>query len=127
VFLNPPYKNSLIVQFTEKLMLHVSAGDVPQAIVLTNNATDTHWFQTIAPASTAICFTAGRVKFIDQTGKQANTATQGQAVIYFGDHHDRFKEVFGDFGFVVDGGWLAERERQQSCASWPRCERREGA
>jgi hypothetical protein len=103
VFLNPPYKNSLIVQFTDKLLLHVEAGHVPQAVVLTNNATDSGWFQKMARASTAICFTAGRVKFIDPTGKQSNNATQGQAVLYFGERRDRFREVFGEFGFVVDG------------------------
>jgi phage N-6-adenine-methyltransferase len=64
VWMNPPYSQPEIEQFIEKLICEVSAGHVVEAIVLTNNSTDTTWFQKAALWANAICFTRGRIRFI---------------------------------------------------------------
>jgi hypothetical protein len=51
-----------------KLLAELAAKHVTAAIWLTNNSTDTAWFQRLAGAATAICFTRGRIHFISCDG-----------------------------------------------------------
>jgi hypothetical protein len=64
VWLNPPYAQPLIGQFIEKLVAEFRPGRVTGAVVLTNNATETGWGQSLLGASSAVCFPAGRLRFL---------------------------------------------------------------
>lgn len=99
VWMNPPYAQPLMNQFAEKLC--DSLGDVTQAIVLVNNATETNWFQSMASKCTAICFPSKRIKFIDKTGERTGAPLQGQAFLYFGDNVESFAYEFSQHGLVV--------------------------
>lgn len=94
MWLNPPY-SSIIAEFINK----TCNSDV-EAIVLTNNSTDTKWFAQAANNCDAICFTYGRINFYDDTDKKSSP-TNGQAFFYFGDNVNKFNQVFKDIGFVV--------------------------
>ena len=99
VWLNPPYSKDLIGLFADKV---VSESErFRQAVVLVNNATDTAWFHRLVSVASAVCFFRGRIRFLDKTGKPANTPVQGQAAIYIGQDVDSFRDAFRDFGFVV--------------------------
>lgn len=100
VWLNPPYAQPAIVHFADKMVAEWERGEVTAAIVLTHNYTDTAWFQKLAHAASAMCFTRGRVRFVSPSGELA-APTQGQAFFYFGADADIFADVFGDVGFVV--------------------------
>lgn len=100
VWMNPPYQAGLIDQFTEKLCGHYDNGDVPEAIVLVNNATETEWFQELASRASSICFPAKRVRFLDPEGNPG-APLQGQAVLYLGDHVEQFAESFVQFGLIL--------------------------
>ena len=100
VWLNPPYTSGLVDAFVAKLCEHYASGDVPAALLLVNNATDTMWFQDAACRASAICFTCGRVKFLDQDGNPG-APLQGQAIVYYGDNQSLFGECFIGLGFCV--------------------------
>jgi ParB family chromosome partitioning protein len=100
VWLNPPYCVEKVRRFTAKLCQHFTAGDVPAALLLTNNATETAWFQETAERASAICLPAGRVRFLDEAGKPSGSPLQGQAVLYFGADLPRFAEAFSQFGLA---------------------------
>jgi len=100
VWMNPPYSQPEIQLFIEKLVAEVLAGRTTGAIALTHNYTDTEWFHTAARACKAICFTRGRIRFVNPKGESA-APTQGQAFFYFGEDADYFCEVFSQFGIVV--------------------------
>jgi len=101
VWLNPPYSQPHIAQFMAKLAKELNSGKVKQACVLVNNATDTEWFHTLASCSSAICFTKGRVRFIDENGKPSGAPLQGQAIAYCGGAVKCFIKSFLEFGFVL--------------------------
>lgn len=103
VWLNPPYSKGLIDRFAERLVAYWQSGDVTQAIVLVNNSTDANWFQQMADACSAICFTRGRVIFLNAEGQEENRPLQGQALLYFGDRHGRFVDHFKALGSC----WIA--------------------
>ena len=48
VWLNPPYNRGLISEFVSKFIEELDAGHIKQAIVLTNNNTDTRWWHELA-------------------------------------------------------------------------------
>jgi phage N-6-adenine-methyltransferase len=99
IWMNPPYAQPLIGQFSEKLAQAVEAGS--EAIVLVNNATETAWFQRMVSAATAICFPKSRIRFLDPEGNPG-APLQGQAFIYCGNRPEAFAVEFSQFGFLVE-------------------------
>jgi hypothetical protein len=100
VWMNPPFKMPEVSQFIGKLCGAVDAGDVPHAVVVTNNNTDTKWWHQAAERAAAICFTRGRVKWYNAAQPDCSP-TNGQTFFYFGSRAKTFTKVFSDFGFVV--------------------------
>jgi phage N-6-adenine-methyltransferase len=97
VWMNPPYAAELIGDFCEKLAKHYRAGEVSEAIVLVNNATETKWFLSLAQVATAMVFPTGRVRFWHP--RKTNVAPlQGQATVYIGPNADEFLDAFTRFG-----------------------------
>jgi len=99
VWMNPPYSSDLVGRFSKKLCNHYQAGDVTEAIVLVNNATETAWFQRMARMATCVCFPKSRVRFWRPDG-ETGAPLQGQAILYFGTKKSDFSDEFRSFGFV---------------------------
>lgn len=102
VWMNPPYAQPLISQFSEKLIEELQNGNTKQAMVLVNNATDTVWFNKLAEHAKAIWFIKGRIKFIDINGEPGGAPLQGQCILYFGDNAESFTEHCEGLVAVVD-------------------------
>jgi len=99
VWLNPPYSQPDISNFIKKAVAEWNAGNINQAINLTNNFTDTTWFHLAESAAALICFTKGRIRFEKPNGPMPGP-TQGSVFFYFGSNKNKFREIFGEFGFI---------------------------
>jgi DNA N-6-adenine-methyltransferase (Dam) len=104
VFMNPPYRQPDNTLFVDKLIAELASGRVSQAIVLTNNSTDSGWYSKLRASAAAQCFTRRRINFIKIDGKHTHP-TQGQLFTYFGKNVDRFVEMFASIGHChrIDG------------------------
>ncbi len=101
VWMNPPYSMPEIKQFAEKIVQEFQDGRVSEAIVLTNNSSDTNWFHALLGTAGIACFPSSRVKFYNPDSEVMATR-QGQTLFYFGDNRERFSEVFSQFGAIVE-------------------------
>ena len=100
VCMNPPYTAHVINDFMDKLTGHFASGEVSEAIVLTNNNTDTSWFHSGVETASAICFTRGRISFYGPEG-QKTSPTNGQCFFYFGRNSAAFIDEFSRHGKVI--------------------------
>lgn len=98
IWLNPPYNMPLIEGFTNRAIESYKSSAIEQAIVLTNNSTDTGWFHALAEYP--FCLTRGRVKFW-QPNSEGLGARQGQAIFYLGNSIKKFAAKFSKFGIIV--------------------------
>ena len=98
VWMNPPYSR-IIKDFINKLVDEYEEGNVTEAIVVTNNGTDTRWFQRMASISSAICLHRGRIGFL-RDGVAIDNNNKGQIFTYIGSNPQRFEEEFSQYGFV---------------------------
>ena len=112
VWMNPPFSMPLIQQFVDKLLAEWRELRVSQAIVLTNNGTETEWFQALLNATAGVCFPSARIKFYSPV-RTSSSPRQGQAIFYLPDithrqkrnHPDPvadFKQRFSEFGTIVE-------------------------
>ena len=101
IFLNPPYSQPLITEFTNLLVDKYISGEIKQACVLVNNATDTGFYQSMLTHCKAVCFIKGRVKFINEDGKASGAPLQGQTILYFGNRVSEFTDNFSQYGVIL--------------------------
>jgi len=101
VWMNPPYTARIINQFITKLVDGYNDGSITDAIVLTNNNTDTAWFHEAVNSCSAVCFTAGRINFVKRDGS-TSSPTNGQSFLYFGKHLQAFKKEFSAYGSIME-------------------------
>lgn len=102
IFVNPPYgsdpqRGTRIIHWFQRISMAASQGS--EVIALVPVATNTkHWKDHVFPEASSICFLAQpRLRFLIE-GEGAPMAC---AVIYWGDHSDRFATAFQSHGAVV--------------------------
>jgi len=100
VWMNPPYAQPLISEFSVALTTRLQSGQVKEACVLVNNATETNWFQLLMEKATAVAFIKGRVRFLDPEGNPG-APLQGQCLLYFGEKIKDFYQQFERFGIIL--------------------------
>jgi ParB family chromosome partitioning protein len=98
IFLNPPYSHPEVKHFVDKLLKELKLGQ--QAILLTNNNTDTKIFHDAAKKAAAVCFTKGRINFLKPDGS-LSSPTNGQVFYYFGENNEKFIQIFLEFGILM--------------------------
>jgi phage N-6-adenine-methyltransferase len=105
VWLNPPYSRALIGPFVTKMVEERIAGRVTAGIMLAHSYTDPAWFHTAVEVADALCFTRGRIKFVNNEIGEVAAPTLGQVFFYFGDDVDKFAAAFSEVGSVVSPRW----------------------
>ena len=101
VWMNPPYSMPLIRQFVNRIIDEYDAGNVTEAIVLTNNSSDTQWFHALLSRFPA-CFTRGRIYFWRKEPDNNFSTRQGQTLFYLGPNVDAFAREFAAIGLIVE-------------------------
>jgi phage N-6-adenine-methyltransferase len=101
IWMNPPYSGAEIKKFIGKLVEEFQLGNLKQAVVLTNNSSDTSWFHSLAEISSLICFTKGRINFY--RGDQLSSPTNGQSFFYVGKNAGAFAKEFTQYGLIMQG------------------------
>ena len=97
VWLNPPYARGLMDAFIDKL---IDSPSVYAWLVLTNNATDTRWGQTLMSHADRVLFFNSRIKFGGPKDKN-NGPLQGQMLTYQGAYGYRFDREFKSHGTIL--------------------------
>lgn len=77
VWLNPPYGRG-VERWMRRLALHGSG----MALVFAR--TDTRWWQEAIENASAVCFLAGRLRFVSAVGEPAHSAPAPSALLAFG-------------------------------------------
>ena len=97
VWLNPPYTQPDISLFVKKLISELE--NIESAILLTHNYTDTEWFHLAQKHAPKVCFTRGRIAFIDTRGNR-RAPTQGQVFFFVGNNPEKFCDIFAEVGCI---------------------------
>lgn len=100
VWMNPPYSR-IIKDFISKLVEEYEAGNVTEAIVVTNNGTDTRWFQQLTSVASSICLHRGRIGFLNSEGVRIDNNNKGQVFTYLGNNPERFANEFQKYGRIA--------------------------
>lgn len=101
VWMNPPYARGLINSFAADVARRYRAGEVTEACVLVNNATETAWFDDLASDAAAVCLLRRRVRFVRPDGTPSESPLQGQVVVYLGPSVSSFTAAYRPHGRVA--------------------------
>lgn len=101
VWMNPPYSQPLIDDFSQALVRKFEEGEIADACVLINNATETEWLQRMIKHASYVCLVKKRIKFIDKDGNPSGAPLQGQVILYFGSNGNKFIYTFKQFGIIL--------------------------
>ena len=100
MWMNPPYARPLVDRFCERLAASFRAGDVTEACVLVNNATETEWFGSLVEVGSAFCFVRRRVRFW-HPDRTTSAPLQGQVIAYLGANPESFAAHFAELGSTL--------------------------
>lgn len=99
VFVNPPYSNPApwalhAVQHT------VSSADTEVIMLVNANPGSAWWAKYVWPYA-RVCFLGQRLKFGKLGGVKPTPSPNDSAILYYGQHHEAFRRVWGPIGTVV--------------------------
>lgn len=100
VFMNPPYSAGEYKPAILHFLNEYFRADF-EAIVLTNNNTDTDASQRLMNESSAVCFPNKRISYLDENMLERKGNRYAQMVTYFGRDKQKFKETFESIGVVL--------------------------
>ncbi|HEY9704653.1 MAG TPA: DNA N-6-adenine-methyltransferase [Allocoleopsis sp.] len=108
IYMNPPYgadreRGTTIKNWLAKCVVtHKKYGS--EILALVPVATNTgHWKQSIFGKAKAICFLYDtRLKFLENGHDGGKGAPMACAMIYWGQHYNKFYNIFIEYGAVVD-------------------------
>ena len=108
IYMNPPYGSDKIRKTTIKnwitkcALTHEEYNS--EILALVPVATNTsHWKESVFGKATSICFLYDtRLKFLENGVETGVGAPMSCCIVYWGNDHNRFNEIFSEFGAVVN-------------------------
>lgn len=82
VWLNPPYSHPLIDKFLKRMAEHGNG-----IVLLFDRMDSALWHDVIFPTADAMLVMRGRVRFINQDGKQGSAGGCGSVLVAWGDYN----------------------------------------
>lgn len=103
IYANPPY--STLRQWATKVIEEAAQGS--EVLVLCPNRSDTRAGQALLGNCNAVCYIAGRLKYLDNGVPAEASAPFPAATFYFGDNWRAFRDAFLPLGVCMDRrlGW----------------------
>lgn len=108
IYVNPPYgadreRGTTIKHWLYKCA-HANKNFHSEVLALVPVATNTsHWKEYVWGRATAVCFLYDtRLRFLVEGKDEGKGAPMSCAMVYWGQHFDKFDKGFIDFGAVVD-------------------------
>jgi len=105
VYINPPFSRGMMAPFVTKLLnewdRRILQNAPTQIIALTNNGTETDWWQSLIRQCDAVCFLDVRINFWNTIDPTKDGNRYAQTIFYFGSNASRFRDTFSPWGFVV--------------------------
>lgn len=100
VWLNPPFSAGLISKFADKVIDQYP--NYEQAIIITDNCTETNWWQSLAKNACCILFVKTRIRFLNPNGSPGPYPYRGQTIFYLGPNQGAaaFVHVFENEGTI---------------------------
>lgn len=95
-----PYSEHKIHPFVRRLGKTVCSGEVKQAVVLVNSATDTAWFHELASYGSAMYLVKPRIP-IWHPDKPGMRPWYANVFVYLGSNPERFCVEFAQFNMVI--------------------------
>lgn len=103
IWLNPPYSSGFLEPVVDKLIETLESGQT-EALLLTNTDHSTKWYKKALRRCDRFCLSHTRLAFHSPSreaeGKKHNGNSRPQTLFYYGQHHQKFKEIFKDWGAV---------------------------
>ena len=96
VWCNPPYTPKLIKPFISKLAKHGNG-----IALIFNRMDNALWHNIIFPTADSILIMRGRVRFIDQRGKEGDSAGCGSVLVAWGKDNSKVIEDCGIQGKFI--------------------------
>ena len=98
-------ENKPLLNLVDKLLEKYRMGRTTRAIVLTHNASETHWYGRLLEGATAICIVSGRIYFhaindSNQVYQSKGAPFQGQFITYLGSNWETFCTTFRTLGLA---------------------------
>lgn len=103
LFMNPPYSRELIGKSVARFFDQFLGCHGYEAIVLTNSATSTKWYQDLLFCCDRVCYPNHRIRFISSDGVEGKSPRYDQTFFYFGKNVDQFFETFSSIGTCLVG------------------------
>jgi hypothetical protein len=108
IYVNPPYGNDKDRKTTIKHWLSKCSDAYDEfgseVLALVPVATNTgHWKRSVWSKARAVCFLYDtRLKFLENGEDKGKGAPMSCAMIYWGDNHSQFFDIFIEYGAVID-------------------------
>ncbi len=99
VFCNPPWSEP--APWALRAVQHVASSPEHEVLAVVNATPGAQWWARYVWPFALVCFPSQRLRFGKPGGAKPTPCPTDSAVLYYGQHKERFCEVWGSLGTIV--------------------------